>query len=367
MFTLLDRQLTYSFLKAYFVCLVSLVGLVIIVDMFTNIDEFALSKDGNLLERIVLFYGIKTTQIFDRLCEAVVLLAAMFTVAWMQKNNEMLPLLSAGVSTRRVVRPILIASCLVLGLAILNQELVLPQIDVYTAEDRTGDKSRQLIVQGGFESNGIHISGRAAFRDENKIVDFAVNFPAKIGFDRILTLQAKEARYVPPDSSDPERSGGWMLTGAIPAEVPAIARVDVLTSIAPGKYFLKTHDIDFEAITRLKNWFIYRSTSDLKRELAKTHSTQVAAVAVVFHMRFTRPVLGMLLVFMGLSIILRDQNRNIFISAGLCVVLCGVFFVSVFFCKHLGDQEFLTPALAAWLPVVTFGPMSLVMFDAVHT
>jgi lipopolysaccharide export system permease protein len=75
----------------------------------------------------------------------------------------------------------------------------------------------------------------------------------------------------------------------------------------------------------------------------------------------------MLLVFMGLSIILRDQNRNVFISTGLCLILCAVFFIAGFACKFLGERDFVAPVIAAWLPVLIFGPLSFVMFDAVHT
>jgi lipopolysaccharide export system permease protein len=77
--------------------------------------------------------------------------------------------------------------------------------------------------------------------------------------------------------------------------------------------------------------------------------------------------MGMLLVFLGLSMILRDQNRNVFISAGLCLFMCAVFFGAMFLCKHLGDHSYLSPALAAWLPVLVFGPLAFVLFDAVHT
>ena len=79
-------------------------------------------------------------------------------------------------------------------------------------------------------------------------------------------------------------------------------------------------------------------------------------MAVLFHMRLTRPVLGMLLVVMGLGVILQNPNRKVFISAGLCLVLCAVFFAACFLFKHLGDNEYLTPALAAWVPVLVFGP-----------
>ena len=62
-----------------------------------------------------------------------------------------------------------------------------------------------------------------------------------------------------------------------------------------------------------------------------------------------------------------DHNRSVFISAGMCLVLCAVFFAADFGCKHLGEKELLSPALAAWLPVLVFGPLSFAMFDAIHT
>ena len=78
---------------------VSLMGLFIVVDLFTNLDDFTQQHHGffDSLKYIGLYYGNMTPRIFDRLCEAIVLLAAMFTVAMMQRNNELLPLLSAGV------------------------------------------------------------------------------------------------------------------------------------------------------------------------------------------------------------------------------------------------------------------------------
>jgi lipopolysaccharide export system permease protein len=77
--------------------------------------------------------------------------------------------------------------------------------------------------------------------------------------------------------------------------------------------------------------------------------------------------LGLILVIWGVSVILYDQNRNVFISAGLCVSLCGLFFAVLFVCKSLGDNEYISPALAAWLPVIFLGPFAVVGFDAVHT
>jgi lipopolysaccharide export system permease protein len=369
MFTLLDRQLVRSFLKAYVVCLVSLLGMYVVIDLFMNLDDFTQNTTlGESLRYIGSYYGCKIAQIFDRLCEAIALLAAMFTIAWMQRNNEILPLLSAGVSTRRVLRPVLIAAFGTIGLSSVNQELILPLIDSYFVESK-GDPGgeRETLVKGAFDSTGIHISGRTASRKDLLVRDFTVVIPQKLG-EGITHLQAKEARYVPPDA-DERFTGGWKMKKTTPAEIEGREKFQELglELIVPGEYFLKTKYVDFEVVTRSKSWYTFIPTHRLLQILDQFDSSQLASVAVVFHMRLTRPVVGMILVFMGLSVILRDQNRNVFISAGLCLVLCAVFFAALFACKYLGDYEQLSPALAAWLPVLGFGPLSFVMFDAVHT
>jgi lipopolysaccharide export system permease protein len=361
MLTIIDRQLILGYLKAYLICLVSMMGLFIVVDLFTNLDNFTEGKDGfeQVMDHILKYYGMKTVQIFDRLCEAIILLAAMFTVAMQQRNNELLPLLSAGVSTRRIVRPVLLSAFLMLGLTVLNQELLLPRVDSYLAESRDFKGDKETGVQGGYETNGIHISGRSATKMDMTVQGFACVFPPKRGSDSLTILQAKEAVY------DPKKRG-WLMRDTFPRELENWDN-KLLVMKTPGTYFLYTSDIDFDTMIRPKVWYMYCSTWNLLNELARAHSSQVAGVAVVFHMRLTRPILGMLLVFMGLSVILRDQNRNIFMSTGLCLLLCAIFFMTIFFCKHMGDNEMIPPDLAAWLPVFLFGPPSFVMFHAVHT
>ena len=43
---ILDRQRYWSFLKAYVICYVSLVGLYIVIDAFSNLDEFSKRAEG---------------------------------------------------------------------------------------------------------------------------------------------------------------------------------------------------------------------------------------------------------------------------------------------------------------------------------
>ena len=46
MLTRIDRQLIRGFFKAYFVCLASLLSLYVVVDLFTNLDDFTRYSSG---------------------------------------------------------------------------------------------------------------------------------------------------------------------------------------------------------------------------------------------------------------------------------------------------------------------------------
>ena len=57
---------------------------------------------------------------------------------------------------------------------------------------------------------------------------------------------------------------------------------------------------DFDTVTRSQSWYQFASTRRLQHELSKPESTRLAAMAVLFHMRLTRPLLGVILVLMML-------------------------------------------------------------------
>src|SRR6516165_8321937 len=183
MIKLIDRLMIRGYFKAYFVCLSSLLSLYVVVDLFTNLDDFTHHGHGlfDALKHIFAYYSVKVTQIFDRLCEAIVLLAAVFTVALMQRNNEQVPLLSAGVSTRRIVTPVLLCAFAMLSLAGLNQEILIPRIAeklVLDRDDPEGEKS--LLVHGAYEPNGIHLAGERAVRKTQTVEKLACTIPESV-------------------------------------------------------------------------------------------------------------------------------------------------------------------------------------------
>ena len=366
MMTTLDRMLFWNYVRSYIIVLASLLSLYIVIDLFMNLDDFTKGSFTESLTHIGNYYAANVAKIFDLLSGFLGLSAALFTVAWMQRSNELLPQLSAGIPTRRVIRPILLGCVITVLLGPLNQEFVIPAVAGELLKPRNDPyQERAVPVNGAFDPSGTHVEGYAALKNEKKVKGFEVTFP---GGQALMTLSAREAEWVPrnPRAGPTELTGGWLLSNADTQQVEGTLPNN-LTQLGPGRYFLTTSEVDFETVTRPGNWYLYASAGQLRALLARADPRRQPAVAVSFHRRFTRPLIGLILVITGLSVVLRDQNKNVFLNVGTCIAICGVFYAADLGCKYLGEHDYVTPPLAAWLPVLVFGPFALVQFDAIQT
>ncbi len=100
------------------------------IDAFGNLEEFtSISEKNNVNLGIVIaqYYGYQTPWFFDRTSGIMTLIAAMFTLASLQRFNELTALLAAGTSKLRIVRPLLIAGIIVALVAAANREWVIPK------------------------------------------------------------------------------------------------------------------------------------------------------------------------------------------------------------------------------------------------
>lgn len=372
--TILDRYILKSFVKAWVVCFVSLVSLYLVIDAFNHFDD--LMEASRLLrktlpETMAIYYGYQIVLIFDRLCGVILLLSAAFTVAWMQRQNELVPLLSAGVPMGRVLRPIYLGSVAFLLAQTANREWLIPQIAdelEHTAGDPAGQKER--FVTGGFDSTGLLLEGRKAVPLEKVVIKFTCTVPTKVG-GTMLHIVSKEAKFIPagtvlPDGSRYDQSG-WLMTNTEPAEISTNTADGLLVPLGPGQIFVKVEHLDFRRMVRAKAWYQYASLPDLVSELETTGASHLSQIATQLHLRLAAPLVALLSITLGLGIVLRESARNVFLSTGLCLVVAAGVFVMVIAGKYLGEREYLSAALAGWLPILTFGPVAFALRDSMQT
>lgn len=366
MITTVDRMFLWTFFRSFFIVLVSILSLFVVIDLFTHLDDFV-SKAGGVqasLQRITTYYMNRIPEWFDLLGNFITLIAAAFSVSWIQRNNELLPLLSAGIPTRRAIRPILIGAALTLTLGPLNQQYVIPEIaDELMKQRDDPEGERAQVLMGAYDRSGIHIEGYAGYRKDKKVSRMSITFPENSP-SGMIHMTAQEAFYIP--RSDDPLSGGWMLVGTNPLSFEGPLPTN-LVALGTGRFFLKVDDADYDAVCRGGSWYVHASTTDLREMLVDPEPRRRGKMAVLFHTRITRPLIGALMVVLGVSVILWNPNRHVFISAGLCLAVAAALGLFTLLSKYLGDQDIVSAPLAAWLPVIVFGPPALVAFDSIHT
>ena len=371
---IIDRYLLRQFVQVFIICFSSLTGLYIVFDAFSNLDEFAKAaeKEGNLLSLLGTFYAYRSVFFFDRTCGILALISAMFTVTWIQRNNELTALSAAGIATSRVIRPVIVAALAISVVAAISREVVIPQLSAQLSRDPknlSGDKATELQPRYDLETDVLFRGQETVFKDR-KIIQPSFLLPA--GLDTYgKQLSAKDAYYQPANQEHP---AGYLLKGVEQpshiGELDSLKRGSRLVLITPkdarwleaGECFVVSN-MDFRQLTSGQKSRQFAATWQLIRGLRNPSLDYGADVRVAIHARLVQPFLDATLLLLGLPLIVGRENRNIFVAIGLCIAIVTVFMLIVLACQYLGAIYFISPALAAWAPLVIFVPWAAVTAD----
>jgi len=387
---ILDRERYWAFIKAYVICFVALVGLYVVIDAFSNIDEFGKRADGalELFQVMGWYYLVHMSQFYDRLCGVIGMMAAIFTVTWMQRNNELLAMLAAGISTQRVIRPVWISTIMVSLIAVFNQEVIMPKYASEIQKSHDDDGTRKVLVPSRYDSNKVVIHGHEADRQTQSLLPCNVTVPAHV-LGMIVEIEARQARYIPPDHPTAPLKGGWLLRGArlltgqvdeaaLKEKDELLVKLDNLEGFPPlsgdkptppgDAYFLHS-TLDFASVARSRDWYQYATTPELIRSLSD-HSNDKAekvSIAVFLHTRLLRPLQSLNLMMLSLPLVLGGFGRNMFVNLGLSLGTSALFYGVCFVAQYLGSHSVINPELSAWAPLIGFGSIAVARWGAIRT
>src|SRR6266508_5531159 len=102
---LLDRYVVRNFLQVYLYCIAGFISIWLIFDISDNISSFIEEHIG--LRLVAQYYATQVPQIFIILLPVSLLLALLFTLGRMSRANEIVSMLTAGISLPRVLLPLI--------------------------------------------------------------------------------------------------------------------------------------------------------------------------------------------------------------------------------------------------------------------
>ena len=367
---IVDRYVFSVFFKVFLICCVCITGLYVVGDLVENLNEFldATGEHGGMLSVVVQYYVGRIPWFLDAIGRVAALVAGVFAATWLQRNNEMTALMAAGISRWRVLRPIVVGVVGISLLAAFNREAVIPRFREELSQsigDWSGKKGSPLTPQFDYLT-GIMFDGQEVIARDRKIVEPVLRLPRSMSLFG-HQLVADFSLQQPATADHPP--------GYLFVHVNSPESIDLLNEVQQdghsvimtpssakwlktGECFVVSH-VTVGQLLQGRKWRQYASTSELITGLANPSMNLGADVRVAVHARLIQPFLDVTLFFLGIPVVLARESRNVFASAGSCVLIVASYFLIVLGAHNLGINYLMAPALAAWSPVMILVPWGI--------
>lgn len=366
----IDRYVFFLFLRVFLICCTCLTGMYIIGDFVENLNEFitAAAEHGGLFRLMGLYYLGRIPWFLDLIARVAALVAGVFAITWLQRNNEMTALMAAGISRWRIIQPVLIGVVLVSLVQVVNREIVIPHYREELSQsirDWSGDKASPMSPQFDYLTD-ILLDGQEAVPRNKRIVKPVFRLPMNMAY----FSSEISADFAERQSATADHPSGYLLTHVRSPD--SIDRLDnvhldgrpvIYTPantpwLKPGQCFVVSH-VTLGQLLGGKSWRQFASTSDLISGLSNPSMNFGADVRVAVHARLVQPFLDITLFFLGIPVVLARESRNVFVAAGSCLFVVGLYYVIMLGSHNLGMNYLITPVQAAWCPLLTMVPWAV--------
>ena len=365
----LDRYVGSLYLASYVTAFLIIVGLFLILDMASNLEGYLeLWPDGTRASTllIVRYYILQIPFLYLQVAPFITLVAGLFTVAKLLKHSETVAALAAGVSAHRLLAPVFIAgfvsAIVMFSLRELATETIADRRDQYRY---TLDKKVREPVYLNVRVRDLR--GNLVELGEYRPSTGSPPHPEARGVDAIRQSSSQPwtlTEVVATSMVYEERDGytRWWLEGGVRRE----SQQQGLQREEPVEFL---SGFDFTPRVALAEVRAEQNPLEVSfgeaRELSRRDPDNVVYQTLLqYHL--TVPLACVVLLLVGVPLLLRHEKKGI---EGLAQgsLLCVFYFAVDFICRNLGLQGGLDPMLAAWLPVLVFGSLGLVFFDAMRT
>lgn len=363
----LDRYVAGLFVSSYLTAFLVIVGMFFIMDMSSNLDEYLETwPDGSKASSatIARFYAANTPFLFLQAAPFITLIAGLFSLTRLLRNNEVEAAMAAGVSARRLLLPVFVGGALAAGAMVLVREVstytILPVRDSlkFTLEEKSHEEVYKNLrlreADGSLLRMAEYRPGDAQHPPEGR--DLAVHL--RSGREWVATIRAERAVFEVRDGEP-----GLALVGGERIEVGEKRRVTPQDWLGPDEFlFTPALALTFR---RARDNPLELSFAEARELGARDPDNVVYQTLKQYHLTF--PLANLVLLVVGLPLLLRHERGAGAEGLARGLLLCLFFFAADFVCRNLGVQGALDPLLASWLPVLFFGSLGVVLYTSMPT
>ena len=356
---IIDRYLVRQFLL--FVALGLLVGAVVfvVVDLLQTLDRFLRMKPPLWL--ILQHFAFNMPGEVYKGLPLIVLISTVFLFLSMTRQRELDALKAAGISLYRVSLPIFLTALAISVLAVLFQEIALPELSAHAEEvDRVkirGMPPRHLARQNQiwYRSSDTRFLRMALLDPVEKSMEGVLALDIDRNWRLRDRLDARRAQWTPR---------GWQVSGGIIHRLDDAGRVQSETfdtRLMTGAS-MPEHINDFIEVQRPIDTLSFLELRAVVQKLQES-GHQVRKYVVQLYSRLSFPLVHVIMVLVGIPFALvspRSGGRGM--GIGVAIAIAVGYWMVHSMSLALAQADLLPPVLAAWTANIVFAGLGAALF-----
>jgi lipopolysaccharide export system permease protein len=353
---LFDRYITRNFLQAYFYCIVGFISIWLIFDISDSISTFLDQHVG--LRRVLEFYATQVPQILVILLPVSLLLALLFVLGRMSRANEIVSMLTAGISLIRVLAPLFLLGILTTAICFVLNYSVAPHAEMarklFFAPDKSTAGLEGQIFRNRRDARTWFIQ---RLRANSNVFD-NVEVLQQDAADQITTaFLAERAEFQPGENT-------WTLSQAKVVHYDDAGNITseqieptlVVRHWSETPYRLRSANMRAElmSLPELRDYLTFNA--DFPEALLAPFRTH-------YHYRIALPWTCLIVALIAAPLGVGFSRRGVLTSVATAILLIFALNFSTHLFLALGEGARIPAWIAGWAPIIVFGTIGLYLLQ----
>ena len=343
--SILDRYIIIKFLGTYIFSIALIISIAVVFDINERLDRFI--KYEAPLKAIVFDYYVNFVPYYVNLFSALfVFIAVIFFTSKLAENSEIIAMLAAGMSFKRLMRPYMISASIIAIISFMLSSFIIPPANVTRINfENRYIKNKKVEyaerIQMEISPNVIAYIGK--YYDNTKEgSDFSLD--QFDGQQLVSRLTAKKIEY--------DTAYHWVLRDYTIRDFEGMREtmsfgnsIDTTLAFVPKDFLISVND--FEQMTTPQLYSYIKRQKD--RGVANIQGFEIE-----FHKRFASIASAFILTIIGASLSSRKVKGGMGLNIGLGLLLSVSYILFMTVSSTFAVSGGVSPFIAAWIPNIIF-------------
>jgi lipopolysaccharide export system permease protein len=332
-----------------------------------NLPDFVAYKSK--FREVVAYYWIVMPRTLVLVLPIALILSLLYCLSQFSRHNELTAMRAGGISVSRLTIPYLTVGLFCAAVVfVLNEEVVpssLAKAEDFMSWQRTRQRRASQVIRPFFYSN------RAAHR-EWMADEFRPDEGRLNGVSVMVRSAANAPAHYYSAKSATWQNGAWVFHDLISVDYDETGQPIAFRNKPVAQQLMAEFTETPQTMLRAAQLHKpdHMTLEELRRRIEDGRNpptpTVLRQLRMAYYDRFAHPWICVVVVLLGIPFGISSDRRGTFLGIANSLALFFAYYLVINIDRALGQNGYLNPVVAAWLPNVTFGAVGAFFLSRVR-